>query len=145
MSEKWPTIIQNAVHIPEVDLFLVSTHASDFVQYDFSDAPNDGIAVDGGLEFVRRYGDLYRLDNAKRYEEYTLTSEDPFEPVIVNRLLWGTRGKDGDKPLTFRLIASLTLDHLEAIIANCPNIGSWHKRVVEYWIDKKKENERGTV
>lgn len=133
-----PTLVQNAIHIPEDDLFLVSSHGHDYREHTLSGEPKLSIAVDGGLDYARRVGDLFDLDSAGRYEEYCLTDQDPFETAIVNRLLWGTRGKNGDQPLTFKPIASLELAHLEAILDNCPHIGLLHKKVVQYWIDHHK-------
>lgn len=133
-------LIQNAVHIPEDDTFIVSTHRHDYVTHTFKDGSS--IAVDGGLEYARRAegkaGDLWKLDETKRYEEYCLADDEPFG-WIADRLLWGTRGKDGTEPLTYRTIQELAyreggLSHMYAILDNATP-GPWHTKVIEYWID----------
>ena len=63
----------------------------------------------------------------------------------MNRLLWGTRGKDGSQPMTYRPIRELAqrpdgVEHLRAILKNCLNIAPLHKRVVEYWLDRQMSN-----
>jgi len=136
-------LTQNSVYIPEDDLYIVSHHTHDYVEHTFRDGKT--IAVDGGLDYGRRTGDLYELDEARRYQEWCLTTEDAFEPTIVNRLLWGTRGKDGSQPMTYRPIRELAqrpdgVEHLRAILKNCLNIAPLHKRVVEYWLDRQMSN-----
>lgn len=130
-------LIQNAVRIPEDDLYLKSEHQHDFVSHTFK----DGLVldIDGGLAYCKRGGDLYKLlDPVARYEEWCLTTDDPFEH-IADRLLWGTRGKAGDQPLTYRPIKELAarpegIEHMRAILQNCLNIAPLHKRVVEHWL-----------
>ena len=129
-------LIQNAAFIPEDDVYIVSSHQHGFVTHVFRDKLE--LSVDGGLAYCRRAGDLYKLSDANRYEEYCLTEEDPFE-VVSERLLWGSRGKDGTSPLTFRPIKELSLDHLKAILANVPSIASTHKLVIKYWVERKEE------
>ena len=69
-----PRILQNAVYIPEDDVFIKSCHTHDYVEHLFKDGKT--IAVDGGTSYARRAGDLFELSEANRYEEYTLTDED---------------------------------------------------------------------
>lgn len=133
-SQLW----QNAIYIPEDDLYLKSSHQHDYVEHVFTKEPKRTIALDGGLEYCRRVGDLYDLDEEGRYVEWIVVSTDSFD-VIAQKLLWGTRGKNGDEPLTYRPIKELAarpdgIAHMKAILANCLNIGPLHKRVVEYWL-----------
>lgn len=138
-------LIQNAIWIIKPDIYLVSSHRHDFRAYEFDEIePGTGrklsIAVDGGdgpYGYARRVGALYDSNRLRLYEERCLTTEDPFER-IAEWLVWGTRGKDGKSPLRFRPIKEFTTDHLEAILANCPDIGPWHKKVVEHWLAVKK-------
>lgn len=130
-------IIQNAVFISEADLYLKSEHRHDYVSYTFK----DGLVLDldGGLDYCKRAGDLYKLlDPVERYQEMCLSTDDPFSH-IAEHLLWGTRGKAGDEPLTYRPIKELAarpdgLQHMEAILKNCLNINPLHKRVVQHWL-----------
>lgn len=130
-----PKLIQNAVHIPESDLFVVSSHTYDDVIHTFSNGLQLGI--EGGLDYAKRDGDFRKLEGL--YTEWCLTDEDCFEGWITDRLLWGTRGKGGDQPLTYRPIKELAnrpdgLAHMQAILDNA-NPGVWHRWVIEWWID----------
>lgn len=132
-------LIQNAVFIPAEDLYLVSSHTHDYVVHCFAGVePPLELGIDGGVSYAKRDGDFMRLDGL--YEEWCLTTEDPFEGWITDRLLWGTRGKDGMQPLTYRPIKELAhrpdgLNHLQAILDNA-NPGPWHRQVVEWWMDR---------
>lgn len=135
---------QNAIYIPEDDLYLISSHVHDYREHKLRDGKT--IAVDGGKEYARRAGDLEQLSDAERYHEYLVTDLDPFEPVVVDRLLWGTRGKDGKSEMRFRPIKELAhaedgINHMQAILDNCLNISPLHKRVVEYWLAKRKAEQ----
>lgn len=85
------SLISNAVYIPEDDVYLVSTSRDHHDSHAFRDACV--LTVDGGLEFTHRAGrtipELYALYEAKRYEEWALTDDMPFE-VIADRMLWQT-------------------------------------------------------
>ncbi|MGI0012665.1 MAG: hypothetical protein ACREBU_04365 [Nitrososphaera sp.] len=116
-------IIQNAAKINGE--YFNSVHVHDFT------GPQDGPWLDGGLEYLRRVGDMTQI------EEMSLTSEST-EEEIRNKLLWGTLGPKGDyEKHKFVLIKDRPVDHLEAILKNCPHIGHIHKRVVEYWLKEK--------
>lgn len=137
-----PQLLQNAVFVPEDDLYVVSTHQHDYVEHTFKDGLT--IAVDGGLAYLRRAGDFIPLDRDNRYEEYCLNDAEPFEGWITERLLWGHRGKDGTQPLTYRPIKELAyapdgVNHMKAILANCLNINPMHKRVVQFWLARREE------
>lgn len=137
MSTSEPTLIQNALRTIEDDHFIVSSHVHDYRSHTLPDGST--IAVDGGRgpgSYARRVGSLVSIAGQSRYEEYCLSDADPF-PWIADRLLWGTRGVDGQSPLTFRPIKTFTTDHLLAIRANCSNAGEWHRKVVQYWIDQR--------
>lgn len=133
-------LVQNSIFIPEDDVYIVSTHRHDFVTHTFRDGRS--ISVDGGngpSGYARRVGDLYDLDEEGKYVEWLVISTDPFEPTVVDRLLWGHRGVKGDQPLSYRPIKELAarpggVNHMRNILANCLDISPLHKRVVEYWL-----------
>ncbi len=135
-------LLQNAVHILQEDIYVVSTHQHDYVTHVFKDVePSLSISVDGGAAYARRASEDF-LRAEPFYEEFCLTDEDTFEH-IEDRLLWGTRGKDGKQPLTYRPIKELAarpdgISHLEAILANCPKISPMHYTVVDYWLNKQR-------
>ncbi len=127
-------LITNAVYIPEDDIYIASTHRHDFVCHKLRDSKE--ICVDGGTgpdSYGRRVGDIIELDEAGRYIEWCVMSDDPFER-IADMLLWGTRGKGGDQPLRYRPIKTFTREHLAAILDTQLNINPIHKRVVEHWL-----------
>lgn len=124
---------QNAIFIPSEDLYLKSVHVHDYVVHE----PRPGVhwSCDGGLSYLRRgWGPINKRDS---WEDWCLYEDDPFD-TIAAKMLWGTRGKDGRSPLRYRPIASLELDHLQAILATQPQIkGKIVERVVQHWIDLK--------
>lgn len=139
-------LLQNSLYVPEDDIYLISTHVHDFRCHKLRDSKE--ICVDGGKEYCRRVGDLFELDEAGRYVEFCLTDDQPFE-YIAERLLWGSMGKDGTQPMTFRPIKEWAHkpdgeNHLRAILATQHTMGAYHRKVVEYWLARLEE-EKSTV
>ncbi len=126
-------LTQNAIRIPSEDLYLKSSHVHDYVCHE----PREGESymVDGGLDYLRRgWGPTNKRDS---FEDWSLYDDSPFD-LVAERLLWGTRGPDGDQPLRHRPIATLALDHLQAILSTQAQIkGTLHERVVKYWVALK--------
>lgn len=122
-------IIQNAVKITEEDkeTFLVSANRHDFVSYQFKDGSS--FFIDGGKEYLRRGGTFLK---DPRIENYSLDENHSFL-VIKEKLLWGTRGKDGQGELTYKPIKDLDKDHLIAILET-QNVSELYKEVINYWI-----------
>lgn len=110
-------LIQNALYCPECDTFLVSKHTHDFVSC------KHGYMVDGGLDYQR---------GSRRptpENDFTLWKSSP-EDEIMQKLLWGSYGKDGSGPLVRRPIIDLDTDHLEAILRTQP-VRGWQRKVIE--------------
>lgn len=107
------TIIQNAVKITEdgVVTYLISSHRHHYNTYTFKDGSY--FAVDGGCEYIRR-GFRGKVDN-KDIECYNLNSESTGKDIL-QKLLWGTRGKSGKDSLTYVPISTLSQSHLKNII-----------------------------
>ena len=104
IEEYEPTkLIQNAIECHTCGAIIVSTHRHDFVQC------LCGNAVDGGLDYIRRIGDLENMT------ALILTENDSPE-LIRKYLVWGTRGINGDQPLVYKRIMNLETSHLEAIL-----------------------------
>ncbi len=124
---------QNAIRIPSEDLYLKSEHVHDYMTHDGEEGCH--WMVDGGLDYLRRgWGPANKRDS---FEDWSLYTDSPFE-LVAERLLWGTRGPDGDQPLRHRPIATLALDHLQAILATQTQIkGKLAERVVQHWIALK--------
>lgn len=135
-----PKLIQNAIFIPEDDLYLVSRHTHDFARHVFEDKTE--LYIDGGTSYARRGGgDLYKLSESSRYVEMCLTDEDSFEH-IANNLLWGICGEDETGAMRFRLIKEYDLEQLADLLEYLGELDGKeiHKEVVKYWIKQKEEH-----
>ena len=142
-----PQLLQNAAYIKEADLYIASVHRHDFVTYRFKNGKE--LSLDGGLEYTRRVGDLWSLMEDDLYVEFCLNDACSFEE-IADKLLWGTRGKDGTGLLERRPIKELAarldgVEHMRAILTNCPAIGPFHKRVVEHWLQVELDRPRVAI
>ena len=127
-------IIQNAVWIPEDNIYLVSSHVHDYRTHKFKDG--NEYDVDGGCDYIRRGATSFEALKL-RVVDYCLTNKSPIKD-IREKLLWGSRGKDGRSPLRYSPIRLLEADHLQAILDNVPQIHPVHKKIVQYWLAKKK-------
>ncbi len=131
-------IIQNAVHIPEDDTYIISRHTHDFVTHVFKSDPTLEISVDGGQAYFKRSGDFDSL--VGRYEEWSLTDGDPFE-LVAQRLLWGVSRGIGEP--WYRPLASLTVEHLRNILTHVEKhqtkLSPTYASVIAYWIRKKSD------
>ncbi len=125
-------IVQNAVYLPEPDVYLVSRDRHDFCAHTWVD--KQGVKrtyhVDGGTAYLKRGGDLDEVEAI----DWCIHSDDPFE-VYRDKLLWGTRGVKGDQPLRWVLLKDCSLRHLRAIQRTQPQIvGTEVERVVDWWV-----------
>ncbi len=119
-------LIQNALYVPEKDLYLKSTHVHDYVSIQLDDGTE--VCTDGGTFYLHR-----TVHRDGRVVEWDLYEDDPFERV-AERLLWGTYGKPAKLPMRHRPIASFDLDHLQAILKTQSHVkGTLHQKVVYYW------------
>lgn len=131
------TIIQNAVKITEDDVvtYLISANRHHYNKYTFKDGSS--FAVDGGTDYIRRGfgGDI----QSKNIENYTLL-RDSSEKDIREKLLWGTRGKDGKSPLIYIPISTLSQEHLKNIIRDDDDgkfvypLSDIHRKTIESFI-----------
>lgn len=80
-------------------------------QHDFKFCKCGAVGVDGGISYRRRLG----ID----YTDLSISSDKHED--IRKYLAWGTRGKDGTEPLTYKPIMQLDTDHIEAILDT-----QWH-------------------
>lgn len=85
---------------------LQSYHHHDYKTH--TDRNGKTYMLDGGLDYVRcsAHGDEKLM---------TITTDSPFT-TIRRHFHWGTRGKDGKQPLTWKPLNSLDSDHIEAIL-----------------------------
>ena len=139
-----PALIQNGFYVPEDDVYVVSTRQHDYRTHTFRDSLT--LAADGGRAYCRRAGDFIKLEEAGRYVECCLTDDLPFD-YIAEKLLWGSTGKSGTEPMTFRPIKEWAykpdgVAHLRAILKNVPDIEPFRKRVIEHWLAVRAKEDK---
>ena len=100
----FPRIIQNAVYIIPTDEFIQSRHVHDFVRADLGEGR--WIAVDGGLQYIRRAGDLDQ--EGILWEDWSLQDTDSFGK-IAERLLWDGRPLSCRSPEELQVILTYTV------------------------------------
>lgn len=124
-------LIQNALYIPEINLWLKSTHVHDYVAHTLTDGTY--VSTDGGCEYLHR-----TVSDPARVIPWDLYVDDPFE-VIADKLLWGTYGPEGKGPFKRVPLRDCELDHLRAIRETQAGIrGTIYGRVVDHWITVKE-------
>jgi len=132
-----PSIIQNAVYVPELQSHFVAPEDSTSRTIPL----NDGkvLIIGGGLESAWRAsateGDYIKIIYADRYIDFCLTDEYPVE-VIRDKLLWTVRNGPDE-------VAVLIKDmSYEALIDLLDEVTTWpsthHYGVVQYWAETKE-------
>ena len=117
-------LVYNAVRCLECDELLVSCHVHD---YKTCSCPNKAM-VDGGTVYSR-YGAM-SIDNIEKIDIY---DDDDFE-IVRKYAVRGSRGPNGDKPLSYIAICDMDDDYLQSVL----NYGGaeWHinliKKEIEY-------------
>ncbi len=101
-------LIRNALGTPDGTV-LESLYIHDYNTH--TDANGKIYMIDGGLEYSRCSNNGDETDMCMY--------DDQLHPVQREVLTWGTRGKEGDKPLTYKKIADMETDHLEAVLEEC--------------------------
>lgn len=131
-------LIQNAVYVPEKDRYYKSGNVHDFVHVELEDGKS--FFLDGGTEYLRRGGDFELFMNG-RVQERNLHEDSPADEIL-DRFLWGTYGLEGSNERKWVLIKDCSADHLEAILKTQRHIkGKLVEKIVQYWLDKKREKE----
>lgn len=125
-------IILNRIKTPDGTM-ITSKHRHDYVTY----VDDNGLEymVDGGRDYLRRnvhrtprnffqriFDKIFGYKDPLAYTEMTVYSDEPFE-VIRQYLLRGGRGKDGEQPLTWVPICSMSLSWLKECIKYCKERG----------------------
>jgi hypothetical protein len=103
-------LIYNAIRTPDGTL-LVSRTRHDYKNH--VDANGETYVVDGGLHYLRR------SINKEPAEELSMYDTEPQITAGV-AVTWGTYGIDGDLLLEWKSLRDMSLDHIEACIANVP-------------------------
>ena len=123
IQEQSPSILQNAVKVGDTILNSVDVH--DYCAH-------DGIMIDGGREYMRRGGDFNRTD----VTDLCITTDMPTS-VYADRVLWGTRGKDGKDEFKWVLLKDCTNEHLANILENQKKIANHVKHAIYYILHKR--------
>lgn len=97
----------------------------------------NSVMVDGGKSYIRRgYG--RRLDG---YEEFSLATDATMDECI-NKLLWGTRGIKGNKPVRYILLKDCSTKHLQAILKTQDQIeDTVFSRVIREILTRRKNTQ----
>lgn len=126
-------LIRNAMVTPD-GTWLQSRQRHDYVSH--TDANGLTYMVDGGLDYSRRSrteGGINKcVYDDSPHEEQREAAE------------WGTYGKGGDGPLVFVTIASMSTNHIIAVLETQPKINAQLRNVMEaellYRADDKNES-----
>ncbi len=119
-------ILINGMRTPDgTEIYSRTRH--DYVVH--NDANGIQYVVDGGLAYIRR---SHTPDHPP--EDLSLVAGDTTFKEIRKKVQWGTYGKNGDQPLTYKLLSDISDNHLQAIIDLRPS-GPWSwlpKMAVDY-------------
>tara|TARA_R110000868_G_C10545196_1_gene735355 strand:- start:238 stop:627 length:390 start_codon:yes stop_codon:yes gene_type:complete len=115
-------ILVNCIQTPD-GTKLYSRHRHDYVTY--IDKNDKEYMVDGGLDYLRR-----NIHDDAPFTELSLYEDDAFD-ILRNEFAWGTRGKDGRQPLTYKVLSSLEDDHIQAILDTQHHIPMFIKNLFE--------------
>ena len=83
---------------------------------EYTDATGTLYIVDGGLDYLRR-----TVHAKSEVEDLSLTDADPHS-VVREKVTWGTYGKSGDQPLSYKAIADMETEHLQAVLDTQKNM-----------------------
>lgn len=126
-------LIYNAIRTPDGTV-LESRFTHDYVTY--IDKNGEEYMVDGGLSYLRRNKNK---EPAEELSEYMYSGHEKAR----QRLAWGTYGKNGDQPLTWKLIKDMSDDHINNVLADVRSITPIIKdTLLEELVYRKNSNIR---
>jgi hypothetical protein len=119
-------LVYNAVRCLECDELLVSYSRHD---YKTCQCPNSAM-VDGGTAYGR-YGAM----DMSKIEKIDVYDDDDFE-IVRKHATRGSRGPDGDQPLSWIAICDMDDDYLEAVL----DYGGpeWHINIIRKEIEYRR-------
>jgi len=100
-------ILRNALQTPDGTV-LESKTRHDYKEYE--DANGWVYMVDGGLDYIRR-----TVHKQAPAIDLTLTEAEPHF-FLRDYVTWGTYGKEGDEPLSYKTIADMETEHIQAVL-----------------------------
>ena len=124
-------LIKNSIRTPDGTV-LESRHRHDYKSH--KDKNGELYHIDGGLSYLKR------SVNIEPYEDLSLYSTDSFEKLREG-IEWGTFGKNGNEPLHYKSISSLSTNHINAILSNC-RVADYMKELFEKEISYRNECEK---
>lgn len=123
-------LVYNSVTCQECNETIVSYDRHD---YKLCSCPNEAM-VDGGTAYLR-----YGAKNMRKIKIFAVYDDDDFE-LVRQYATRGSRGKDGDQPLSWIAIRDMDDDYLEAILDY--GGADWHlaliKKEILYRFDQQK-------
>lgn len=128
-----PRLIQQAYKITKTNEIVNSSHTHDCV---IKVVMGETLMIDGGTDYSRCSGNFEKLIKSGDIISLMLYSDASIEQK-AEKLIWGTRGKNGDQPLKYVLMKDCETDHLNAILET-QIITKDRRNVIEYIIRKRK-------
>lgn len=119
-------LVYNAVRCLECDELLVSYSVHD---YKTCKCPNSAM-VDGGTAYAR-YGAM----DMSRIEKIYVYDDDDFE-VVRKHAVRGSRGPNGDQPLSWIAICDMDDDYLQAVLDY--GGADWHLNIIRKEIEYRR-------
>ena len=123
-------IIQNAIKVK--DVILNSVHRWDYLTH-------DGVFIDGGVDYRRSnvsFAKAEKTDLEDLFLDHNSTIKE-----IKEKLLWGTRGKNGDEPFCWVKLIECNTGHLQAILDTQHQMNPLHRYIVMLILEEKKSEE----
>lgn len=122
-------ILRNSLTTPD-GTEIRSMHRNDFQTH--TDANGKVYMVDGGLDYFKRSVHKDQVDTS-------VTIDDPTDPEVRNHMVWGTRGKDGDQPLTYVLLRDMETSHIEAILHQYNNLNMFYRQAFQHELSQRED------
>lgn len=123
-------LVLNRVFCKACGKTIMSMHRHDYV---LCGCPNETMA-DGGTDYIRCGGKDMTL-----VEPRPVYLSDGFD-LCRGVPIWGTRGKDGDKPLRYISLSEMSDGHIRAIV-DVYEMHQWRKKLFEEELEyRKKQN-----
>lgn len=119
-------LVYNAVRCLECDELLVSYSVHD---YKTCGCPNSAM-VDGGVSYGR-----YGAKDMSKIEKIDVYDDDDFE-IVRKHAVRGSRGPNGDQPLSHIAICNMDDDYLQAVL----DYGGpeWHLNIIRKEIEYRR-------
>jgi len=101
-------LLRNAIQTPDGTI-LESRSRHDYKEYE--DTNGWMYMVDGGLDYVRR-----SVNKNAPAIDLSISEEDMDHANLRELITWGTYGKNGDQPLSYKPISTMSTGHLKAVV-----------------------------